>query len=99
MVKDERTTKIAGAVCLFVAAFLFTAFASYIFTWQEDQDKVFQFRCKIFATDDVKVQNMMGVLGAYTSHNLIYNGFGLASFLFCTFFLCLVLTCLPVKGI
>lgn len=86
VVKDERTTKIAGAVCLLIAAFLFTAFASYIFTWQQDQDKVFQFGVKIFATDDVKVQNMMGVLGAYTSHNLIYNGFGLASFLFCTFF-------------
>ncbi|HNP22638.1 MAG TPA: DNA translocase FtsK [Panacibacter sp.] len=99
VVKDERTTKIAGAVCLLVAAFLFTAFASYIFTWQEDQDKVFQFGVKIFATDDVKVQNMMGVLGAYTSHNLIYNGFGLASFLFCTFFFVLGINLLAGKKV
>ncbi|HEU0063406.1 MAG TPA: DNA translocase FtsK 4TM domain-containing protein, partial [Flavisolibacter sp.] len=29
---------------------------------------------------------LLGRLGAYTAHNLIYNGFGIASFLFCTFF-------------
>ncbi|HRH49289.1 MAG TPA: DNA translocase FtsK [Panacibacter sp.] len=86
VVKDERTTKIAGAVCLLVTAFLFIAFTSYCFTWQQDQDKVFKFGVKIFATDDVKVANLLGVLGAYISHTFIYNGFGLASYLFCTFF-------------
>ncbi|MFL5809526.1 MAG: DNA translocase FtsK 4TM domain-containing protein, partial [Flavisolibacter sp.] len=30
--------------------------------------------------------NLLGRLGAFTSHNLIYSGFGLAAFLFCTFF-------------
>ena len=39
VVKDERTSKIAGAVCLLVAIFLFIAFTSYLFTWQHDQDK------------------------------------------------------------
>ncbi len=86
VVKDERTTKITGAVCLMIAAFLFVSFASYLFTWQEDQDKVHQFGIKIFATDDVKVTNLLGVLGAYVAHNLIYKGFGIASFLFCTTF-------------
>lgn len=86
VVKDERTHKIAGACCLLIAAFLFIAFISYCFTWQEDQDKVFRFGASIFSTEDVKVRNLLGVLGAYTSHNFIYNGFGLASFLICTFF-------------
>jgi S-DNA-T family DNA segregation ATPase FtsK/SpoIIIE len=86
VVKDERTSKIAGAVSLLIAIFLFVAFTSYIFTWQEDQDKVFQFGIKIFAVDDVKVNNLMGVLGAYVAHNIIYKGFGLASYLFCTTF-------------
>lgn len=99
VVKDERTAKIAGAVCLLVAGFLFTAFASYLFTWKEDQDKVFRLGAKIFATDDVLVENMMGVLGAYTSHNLIYNGFGLASFLFCTFFFVLGINLLTGKKV
>ncbi|HRH59466.1 MAG TPA: DNA translocase FtsK, partial [Chitinophagaceae bacterium] len=65
VVKDERTAKIAGAACLLLAAFLFTAFASYCFTWKEDQDKVFRFGIKIFSVDDVRVSNLLGVLGAY----------------------------------
>lgn len=99
VVKDERTTKIAGAVCLLAAAFLFIAFTSYIFTWQQDQDKVFQFGVKIFATDDVKVANLLGVLGAYVSHIFIYKGFGIASYLFCTFFFVLGVNLLFTKKI
>jgi S-DNA-T family DNA segregation ATPase FtsK/SpoIIIE len=86
VVKDERTTKIAGAVCLLVTIFLFVSLTSYLFTWQEDQDKVHQFGIRIFATDDVKVTNLLGVLGAYVAHALIYKGFGIASYLFCTTF-------------
>ncbi len=86
VVKDERTGKIAGAVSLLTAIFLFIAFTSYLFTWQDDQDIVHQFGVKIFATTDVKVTNLLGVLGAYTAHTLIFKGFGLAAYLFCTFF-------------
>lgn len=86
IVKDERTYKIAGAVSLMISIFLFIAFTSYLFTWREDQDKVHQFGIKIFSTNDVKVSNLLGVLGAYISHIFIYKGFGVASFLFSTFF-------------
>lgn len=86
VVKDERTEKIIGSVCLLLAGFLFIAFTSYLFTWQEDQDKVQQFGVQIFSTDDVRVNNLLGVLGAYISHTLWYNGFGVASYLFCTVF-------------
>ncbi len=86
VVKDERTEKIIGSICLLLTLFLFISFTSYLFTWQEDQDKVQQFGVRIFSTDDVRVNNLLGVLGAYVSHTLWYNGFGLASFLFCTVF-------------
>lgn len=86
VVKDERTTKILGATSLLFTIFLFVAFTSYLFTWQEDQDKVHQFGIKIFAIHDVTVSNLLGVLGAYTAHTFMYKGFGLATFLFCTFF-------------
>ncbi len=86
MARDERTAKIAGAVSLLLAVFLFIAFTSYLFTWQEDQDKVQQFGIKIFSIDDVKVNNLLGVLGAYAAHTLWNNGFGIASYLFCTVF-------------
>ncbi len=86
VVKDERTEKIIGSICLLLTVFLFISYTSYLFTWQEDQDKVQQFGIRIFSTDDVRVNNLLGVLGAYVSHTLWYNGFGLASYLFCTVF-------------
>src|SRR5215212_3434807 len=85
IVKDERTYKIAGTVSLLITLFLFLSLTSYLFTWQDDQDKVHQFGLKIFSLDDVPVSNLLGVLGAYTAHSFIYKGFGIASFLFCSF--------------
>ncbi len=84
--KDERTTKILGASSLLFTIFLFVAFTSYLFTWQEDQDKVHQFGVKIFAVNDLHVNNLLGVLGAYTAHTFMYKGFGVVSFLLCSFF-------------
>lgn len=86
VVKDERTAKIAGATSLLFALFLFIAFTSYLFTWQEDQDKVQQFGIKIFSVNDVAINNLLGVMGAYAAHTLWNNGFGLGSYLLCTFF-------------
>ena len=34
VVKDERTSKILGAISLLFTLFLFVAFTSYLFTWQ-----------------------------------------------------------------
>lgn len=99
VVKDERTTKIAGAISLLLTIFLFIAFTSYLFTWQEDQDKVYQFGIKIFATNDVRVHNLLGVLGAFVAHLFIYKGFGVASYLFCTFFFVLGINLLFGKKI
>jgi len=87
VIKDERTKKITGAVSLLLAAFLFIAFISYFFTWQNDQDIVFKFGASVFfPSNNVHVDNLLGVLGAYISYIFINEGFGVASFLFCTFF-------------
>ncbi|HSU51134.1 MAG TPA: DNA translocase FtsK 4TM domain-containing protein, partial [Segetibacter sp.] len=87
IVKDERTYKVAGTISLLVALFLFVALTSYAFTWQDDQSQIFKFGgIKIFSADDVHVDNLLGVLGAYIAHSFIYKGFGVASFLFCSFF-------------
>jgi S-DNA-T family DNA segregation ATPase FtsK/SpoIIIE len=99
IVKDERTRKIAGAVSLLFSIFLFIAFTSYIFTWQEDQDKIKSFGIKIFSSSETHVQNLLGVLGAYIAHNLIYNGFGLAAYLFCSFFFVLGVNLLFAKKV
>ena len=84
--KDDRTRKILGALSLLLFLFLFIAFTSYLFTWQDDQDKIQQWGIRIFSTTDVQVSNLLGVLGAYAAHNMISYGFGLAAYLFCTFF-------------
>jgi len=87
LAKDERTWKIIGTVSLLVSIFLFIAFTSYLFTWEVDQSQVRKGISFLFDNDkESRVANLLGRLGAYASHGLIYNGFGLASFLFCTFF-------------
>src|SRR6187402_3324551 len=86
LVKDERTHKIAGAVLLLLAVFLFISFTSYLFTWKQDQDKVFQNGADILLGDDIKVNNLLGKLGAYISHFFFYKGFGVASYFLCSFF-------------
>src|ERR1700674_3017253 len=86
LVKDERTLKIAGAIFLVFALFLFLSFISYLFTWQEDQDKVFKGGINFLFSEDIKVANLLGRLGAWISHLFIYKGFGLASFFICSLF-------------
>ena len=86
VVKDERTIKILGAISLLVSLFLFVAFTSYLFTWQEDQDMVQLWRTQLFSLQDVKANNLLGYIGAFVAYQMIFNGFGLAAYLFCTFF-------------
>ncbi|MCC6289769.1 MAG: DNA translocase FtsK [Chitinophagaceae bacterium] len=86
IVKDERTYKIVGSILLLTAFFLFIAFTSYIFTWRQDQDKVLKGFSSFLFGDNIKAANLLGRIGAYISHLFFYKGFGLASYLFCTFF-------------
>jgi DNA segregation ATPase FtsK/SpoIIIE, S-DNA-T family len=86
IVRDERTHKITGAVFLLLAVFLFIAFTSYLFTWKEDQAKVFRGATILWQSPAVKVSNLLGNLGALVSHQFFYKGFGASSYLFCSFF-------------
>ncbi len=85
VVKDERTSKIAGAIVLLLTIFLFVAFTSYLFTWQEDQDKLQLWRTILFSSVDVKVNNQLGYTGAFVAYQIVFNGFGLAAYLLCAF--------------
>jgi S-DNA-T family DNA segregation ATPase FtsK/SpoIIIE len=66
--------------------FLFVAFTSYLFTWQEDQDMVQLWRTQLFSLQDVKANNLLGYIGAFVAYQMMFNGFGIAAYLFCTFF-------------
>jgi S-DNA-T family DNA segregation ATPase FtsK/SpoIIIE len=85
LARDERTLKIVGVVFLLIAVFLFIAFVSYFFTWKEDQAVALQ-GFSALLDNDKPVANLLGRLGALTSHFFIFKAFGIASFLFCTFF-------------
>ena len=99
VVKDERTSKILGAISILIALFLFVAFTSYLFTWQDDQDIVQLWRTQLFSTDDVKANNLLGYIGAFIAFQIMFNGFGLAAYLFCTFFFVLGVNLFFTKAI
>jgi S-DNA-T family DNA segregation ATPase FtsK/SpoIIIE len=87
IVKDERTHKITGAVFLLLAIFLLIAFTSYLFTWKDDQNLVSHGGWHtLMPSTTAKASNLLGNLGALVSHFFFYNGFGVASYLFCSFF-------------
>ena len=86
VVHDERTSKIFGTISIGFAIFLFISIISYLFSWQEDQDIVFNAGLKIFSADAPRVHNFFGALGAFTAHNLVFNGFGVASIILSSFF-------------
>jgi DNA segregation ATPase FtsK/SpoIIIE, S-DNA-T family len=86
VIKDERTRKITGAFFLLFALFLFIAFTSFLFTWKADQEIARQGFSILWHPSGQKAENLLGNLGAYTSYNFFFNGFGIASYLFCSFF-------------
>jgi DNA segregation ATPase FtsK/SpoIIIE, S-DNA-T family len=86
VLRDQRTHKITGAVFLLISVFLFIAFTSYLFTWREDQDKVFHGISILSPAREIRTANLLGSLGAYISHLFFFKGFGVASYFICSFF-------------
>ncbi|MFM7710687.1 MAG: DNA translocase FtsK 4TM domain-containing protein [Ferruginibacter sp.] len=86
LVNDERTHKILGSISLLTALLFFVAFTSYLFTWDEDYSVVQQEGVNLLWNSTSGVANLMGTFGAFLSHFLIYQGFGVAAYLLCTFF-------------
>jgi S-DNA-T family DNA segregation ATPase FtsK/SpoIIIE len=79
---DDRLHRILGAFLLFIVTpYLLTAFTSYFFTWQHDQDKVAGSLGVLFDSK-VEVYNMLGKLGALFSHIFIHSWFGVTSYFF-----------------
>jgi len=70
-----------GIFCWFIAFYLFIAFTSYLFTWQEDQDRVLRFSWSLFTQSDLQMANWLGRLGAIISNMFFYWGFGIPSFI------------------
>lgn len=79
--KNEKITKITGLIFIVFSVFLLLALSAYLFTWKIDQDKLNHSWNEILFNPDIQVENWLGKLGALVSHQLIFAGFGISSFL------------------
>ena len=80
--KDDRIPKLIGILFIFLAFYLFIALTSYLFTWEEDQDKVLRFSWSLLLQSDLIMANWLGRLGAIVSNIFFYWTFGLSSYIF-----------------
>jgi S-DNA-T family DNA segregation ATPase FtsK/SpoIIIE len=68
---------IFGSLLIILGILMFVAFLSFFFTGQADQSTLSE-----MASREVKAQNWLNKLGAWTSDFFINKGFGIASFIF-----------------
>ncbi|MCO6499167.1 MAG: DNA translocase FtsK 4TM domain-containing protein [Vicingus serpentipes] len=76
--ENEKLSKTVGLSLFVFSIFLLLAFSSFLFTWKADQNVINHY----WNNPEIQVENWLGKIGAYVSHQFIYNGFGISSFLF-----------------
>lgn len=79
--KDQRLHLTIGLFLLTASFFLVTAFVSYLFTGKADQSVVEAFSSTGIKESGFEIENWFGMLGAISSHYIIYKWFGIASFM------------------
>ena len=79
LLTEPQVRRFVGMLCLLVAAFLFIAYISFIFTWRADVHHYSPFRLSFLFSGE-NVDNRMGRLGSMISY-LSFHNFGFASFL------------------
>jgi S-DNA-T family DNA segregation ATPase FtsK/SpoIIIE len=72
--ESRQNQTIIGLFIALFAIFLFIAFISYLFNWQQDQSQLSSFSDK-----NTTVKNLLGKIGASISHFFIYKNFGIAA--------------------
>lgn len=85
-VKNEKTRQVVGLLFILFSVYLLIALSSFIFTWRIDQSKLEGSTWDFLMNSTVHVENWLGKLGALTSHLFIFEGFGIASFVFILLF-------------
>ncbi len=80
-IQKKKTRNTIGAFLILLSIFCLLACISYLFTWQEDQDKVMNqsLFSYLFSDDKTPVMNWLGRFGAWMSHLLYFRWFGLSS--------------------
>jgi S-DNA-T family DNA segregation ATPase FtsK/SpoIIIE len=93
-INTKKIRTILGAALVLLAVFLFVSYVSYFFTWKIDQDAILttSFFDYIFNSAIPAPENWLGKFGAWMSHMLIFNSFGVTSI-----GICLILFLLGIK--
>lgn len=86
-IKGGKFLQFLGLFLVLFSFFLLISFISYLFTWQNDQDKLAYSFSEYFFDSSIVVENWLGKLGAALAHQFIYKWFGVISFLFVLLFL------------
>ncbi|MCC7332077.1 MAG: DNA translocase FtsK 4TM domain-containing protein [Flavobacteriales bacterium] len=81
LIKGEKTKNIVGLFLLIFSVFITVSFISYFFTWKIDQDKLGDSWYNILFNTNIITENWMGKMGALLSHQFIFSGFGISSFI------------------
>jgi len=68
---------ILGSFFIIFSVFLFLSIISYFFSGEIDQSTIYE-----FADRKIKTRNLLSKSGAWVSHFLVFNGFGLSSIIF-----------------
>lgn len=80
--RSEKARRILGFLFIVLAVALPVAFTSFLITWQFDQSEVSNLTfSKLLTINPDGPQNWLGMGGAWIAHQLIYNGFGVASYI------------------
>jgi S-DNA-T family DNA segregation ATPase FtsK/SpoIIIE len=93
-INTKKIRTIVGSTLVLLAVFLFVSYVSYFFTWKIDQDAILStsFFDYIFNSAIPAPENWLGKFGAWMSHMLIFNSFGVTSI-----GICLILFLLGIK--
>jgi S-DNA-T family DNA segregation ATPase FtsK/SpoIIIE len=75
--KSKQTHLVIGVFIFTAAIFLLVAFYSFFDNWKADQSDL-----NSFFNKNIEVKNVLGKLGAGMSNIFVYDGFGLATFIF-----------------
>jgi S-DNA-T family DNA segregation ATPase FtsK/SpoIIIE len=96
--KTTRGQKfVLGVLFIIIAVFLLLSFISYYVSGNADQSQISE-----LANRNVVVENWLGKIGAWLAELFLYDGFGIASFLFVKIFFLIgsyLLVDLPISKI
>ena len=74
--KSQQTHLVFGVFILTSAIFLLGSFYSFLMHWKEDQSQL-----NMFSDKNSGTENLLGKLGASVSDFMVYDGFGISTFI------------------